>query len=85
MKEAKSLNGIIAHLTVQEKGILTITSSSVRDDLKFALTHVAALPSDSCFYSKDEPCQWICWDFRKMRVHLTHYTHCAGAATAIST
>jgi hypothetical protein len=24
--------------------------------------------------SKDEPGQWICWDFREMRVRPTHYT-----------
>jgi hypothetical protein len=26
------------------------------------------------FYSKNEPGQWVCWDFREMRVRLTHYT-----------
>jgi hypothetical protein len=24
--------------------------------------------------SKDEPGQWVCWDFREIRVHPTHYT-----------
>jgi hypothetical protein len=28
----------------------------------------------SVFQSKDEPDQLICWDFREMRVRLTHYT-----------
>jgi hypothetical protein len=80
MKEAKSLNGIIAYLTkkhggnVQEKGIVTITSKSVaEDDLQHALKNVADLTSGCAFWSTNEPAQWICWDFREMRVRLTHY------------
>jgi hypothetical protein len=81
MKEAKSLEGIISSLTkkhggnVQEKGIVTITSKSVADDNpKYAPKNVADLTSDSSFASKDEPGQWVCWDFREMRVRPTHYT-----------
>jgi hypothetical protein len=81
MKEAKSLDGMISYLTkkhggnVQEKGIVTITSKSVyNDDPMYALKHVADLTSDSGFWSKDEPGQWVCWDFREMRVRPTHYT-----------
>jgi cell division septation protein DedD len=81
MKEAESLDGIISYLTtkrggnVQEKGIVTISSKSVRDhEPKFALKNVADLTSGSCFESKDEPGQWVCWDFREMRVRPTHYT-----------
>jgi hypothetical protein len=79
--EAKSLDGIISHLTkeyggnVQEKRLVIITSKSEyhgRPD--YALKHVADLTSDSFFYSCNQPDQWICWDFRKMRVRLTHYT-----------
>jgi hypothetical protein len=75
-----SLDGIISYLTkkhggnVHEKGIVTITSKSVSDDPRFALKNVADLTSDSEFNSKDEPGQWICWDFGEMRVHPTHYT-----------
>jgi hypothetical protein len=80
MKEAKSLDGIISYLTkkhggnVQEKGIVTITSKSVYDDPKCALKNVADLTSDSYFCSTNEPGQWVCWDFREMRVRPTHYT-----------
>jgi hypothetical protein len=80
--KAKSLNGIISYLTkkhggnVQEKGIVTITSKSVDDDPRLAVRNVARLTSGSCFSSKDEykPGQWVCWDFRDMRVRPTHYT-----------
>jgi hypothetical protein len=80
MKEAESLDGIVSHLTkkhggsVQEKGIVAITSKSVDDEPKYALKNVADLTSDEIFSSKNEPGQWICWDFREMRVRPTHYT-----------
>jgi hypothetical protein len=89
MKAPQSLEGIISYLTkkhggnVHEKGIVTITSKSVvNDNGRYPLKNVADLTSDSgfnsvsdsCFISKNEPGQWICWDFREMRVRPTHYT-----------
>jgi hypothetical protein len=81
LKEAKSLKGIISYLTrkhggnVHDKGIVTITSKSVRNDQSWcAARNVADLTSDSSFLSKNEPGQWICWDFHEMRVRPTHYT-----------
>jgi hypothetical protein len=81
MKEAKSLDGIILYLTkkhggnVQEKGIVTTTSKSVYSDKPSdAPKNVADLTSDSYFLSKNEPGQWVCWDFRERRVRPTHYT-----------
>jgi hypothetical protein len=77
-KEAGSLDGIISYLSrkhggnVHDKGIVTITSKSV--DPKYAPRNVADLTSDSSFCSKNEPGQWVCWDFGKMRVRPTHYT-----------
>jgi hypothetical protein len=79
LQEAESVDGIISYLTrthggnVHDKGIVTITSTSVRDD-DHAVRNVADLTSDSWFYSKDELGQWICWDFHEMRVHPTDYT-----------
>jgi uncharacterized coiled-coil protein SlyX len=75
LKAAKSLDGVISYLTrkhrgnVHDKGIVTITSKSGS-----SLGNVADLTSDSDFCSKDEPCQWICWDFHEMRVRPSHYT-----------
>jgi hypothetical protein len=75
MRKPKSLEGIISHLTeehggnVHEKGIVAITSKSGQD-----VKNVADLNSEREFRSKDEPGQWICWDFREMRLRPTHYT-----------
>jgi hypothetical protein len=77
VKTANCLDGIISHLTrkycgnVIEKGIMAISSRSVYSD--YAVKYVADLNSDAYFMSKSDPGQWICWDFRKMSVHLTHY------------
>jgi hypothetical protein len=74
MRKAKSLDGIISYLTkkhggnVHEEGIVTITAASLvgRCDVQ----NVADLTSDSDLV----PGQWVCWDFREMRVQPTHYT-----------
>jgi hypothetical protein len=72
---------------VHEKGIVTITSKSVPDP-RHALANVADFTSDSSFLSScsekrwdgdewvpvHEPGQWVCWDFREMRVRPSHYT-----------
>jgi hypothetical protein len=71
--------GIISYLTqkhggnVHDKGIVTITSKSVWSDYD-AVRNAADLDSNSRFKSKDEPGEWICWDFHEMRIRLTHYT-----------
>jgi hypothetical protein len=44
------------------------------DDRKYAVRNVADLASAWDFISEDKPDQWICWDFRAMRVRPTHYT-----------
>jgi hypothetical protein len=81
MKEGKLREGIISSLTkkhggnVQERGIVTITSKSFWNDHRwFAPKNIADLTSLMYFCSKDEPDQWVCWDFGAMRVRLTHYT-----------
>jgi hypothetical protein len=72
------LEGIIDHLTrkynrsVREKGLVTITSKSLDTDSN--LEALAEVTSGSEFCSKDEPGQWVCWDFHEMRVRPTHYT-----------
>jgi hypothetical protein len=80
LKEANSLDGIISYLTkkhggnVHEKGIVTITSKSVRGPSD-APKNVADLTSGTLSCSKSgEPGQWICWDFHEVRVRPTHYT-----------
>jgi hypothetical protein len=76
LKEANSIDGIISYLTrkhggnVHDKGIVTITSKSVGPG---RVRNVADLTSDRYFFSKDAPGQWVCWDFRELRVRPTHY------------
>jgi hypothetical protein len=80
LKKAKSVEGVISYLTrkhggnVHEKGIVTLTSKSVLNDPRYAVQNVADLTSPWYFMSKNERCQWICWDFHKLRVSPTHYT-----------
>jgi hypothetical protein len=81
MKAAKSLDGIISYLTKKHGGnvhqteTVTITSKSVYGDgPEAASENVADLASDWDFSSNFGPDEWICWDFGKSRVLLTHYT-----------
>jgi tellurite resistance-related uncharacterized protein len=76
-----SFHGVISYLNrkhqgnVDDKGIMTITSTSVCSDRpEDAVRNVADLTDDSYFSSKDEPGQWICWNFHENRVLVTHYT-----------
>jgi hypothetical protein len=85
MKESLSLAGIVSYLTkkhranLHEEGVITITSKSDRSSVfGGALSAVADLTSNLYFTSANEPGQWICWDFRNMRVYPTHYTIRAG-------
>jgi hypothetical protein len=77
---ADSMNGIVANLTarfsgnVHDKGVGKITASSFADsgtDPQFA----ADLTNRSSYFcSKNEPDQWICFDFKHQEIQLTHYT-----------
>jgi hypothetical protein len=72
-----SFKGIISYLTrkhggnVHDNGIVKIASKSLGSG---SVEDVADFSSDSYFMSRDEPDQWIRWDFHGMRVHPTHYT-----------
>jgi hypothetical protein len=80
VKEVKSLDGIISCLTrkhggnVPDKGIVTIPSQSVWDDTyRHELSVVGDLTTHSCFASRSETDEWICWDFSQLRLRITHY------------
>jgi uncharacterized coiled-coil protein SlyX len=79
LKQGRLLDGIISHLTwkhggnVHDKGIVRISSMSVWSGA-WAVRNAADLTSGSSFSSRNQPGQWICWDFREMRVRPTHYT-----------
>jgi hypothetical protein len=84
MTKESSVDGILSDLTkkhggnVHEKEIVTIASKSFSDNPSYAPRNVADLTSGSIFLSKNEPDQWVCWDFRERRVRPTHYTIWTG-------
>jgi uncharacterized coiled-coil protein SlyX len=84
LRPGKSFDGIIAYLTrrhggnVYDKGIVRITAKSVDRDGPLNFAYLADLAADSCFGSKSEPGQWVCWDFQDMRLRPTHYTGKSG-------
>jgi hypothetical protein len=47
---------------------------SFDDDPSHDVRNVADPTSNSSFMSKNEPGQWICWNFHEMRLRPTHYT-----------
>jgi hypothetical protein len=79
MRPGQAMDGIISYLAKKHGGnvhtqkIVTVTAKSVRGP-RYALFNAVDLASHKEFASNDEPGQWICWDFKDMRVRLTHYT-----------
>jgi hypothetical protein len=77
LREAKSLVGIITHLTnkcggnVCNKGLVRITASS---SYSGNVANIADLATDSAFRTGNAPGQWICWEFRDAMIRPTHYT-----------
>jgi hypothetical protein len=76
-----SLEGILCYLTkkhggnVDEKGLVTITSKSVKDTCPwYPLKNIADFATHWSFKSGDETGQWVCWDFHEMRVRPSHCT-----------
>jgi hypothetical protein len=80
ISEGTSLEGIISYLTqrhggnVHEKGVVIMTSKTACRDPRYALKNAADLTSASHFMSRCIPGQWVCWDFRELRIRPTHYT-----------
>jgi hypothetical protein len=78
--EGSPLNGIISYLTrkynchVGDRGIVSITASSVADSQNWPLRNVAYFENQNSFYTKDEPNSWICYDFKDIRIKPTHYS-----------
>jgi hypothetical protein len=74
----RPLDGIIAFLTVKwggnvaEKGVVDVTASGYWKEHRPRCA--ADLLADSYFESDAGPNQWLCYDFREMRVRPTHYS-----------
>lgn len=77
------LNGIIAHLNreyggnVHNSGVVDVTASPDGDGRSSAWAVVNFQATD-CYWSRNEPNAWICYDFKDMRITPTHYTLKSG-------
>jgi hypothetical protein len=73
------LEGVIAGLTrqvegnVADRGVVAITASGCLSAERFPPKAAADLTANSVFVSKNEPGQWLCYDFQARRVRLTGY------------
>jgi hypothetical protein len=71
--------GLICHLgkccggNPHEKGIICATGTPYDGSSCYQPPNVADLQTDSFFHSKNETGQWLCYDFKAMRVAVTHY------------
>jgi hypothetical protein len=75
------LNGMIAHLTrvcsrnVHDSGVVLISASStISVEESYQGKNLADLGTDSIFHSGKSLNQWVCYDFRDMRVIPNYYT-----------
>jgi hypothetical protein len=84
MNRNRPMDGIMSYLArkhrgnVHEKGIVTITSKSTAGS-QYSAAYAHDYSGNRRFMSRNEPGQWICWDFREMRICMTHYrihAHC---------
>jgi hypothetical protein len=78
MKNESPLDGILASLTaehsgnVSDQGSVVISGSIYNDSSRYAARNAADLTNTSnYFHSKNEPDQWLCYDFTNRKVRLT--------------
>jgi hypothetical protein len=77
--ETTPLRGIIAHLSercggnVHDTGIVEISAGGVYGS-EYGANQTANLTDNGVFLSANSPNQWICYDFKELRVIPTHYT-----------
>jgi hypothetical protein len=77
-KPQVALSGIISYLTakcggnVHDTGVVEVIASSFFGS--FYTRNAAEFGGDSEFWSNDQPGQWICLDFKTIRIEPTHYT-----------
>jgi hypothetical protein len=77
---ARPLNGIIAHLSrkgggsVIDTGAVSVTASGIGSPQFCPLRVLADFGCGiNCFCTPDVPNSWVCYDFGRARVRLTHY------------
>jgi hypothetical protein len=54
--------------------IISITASSVGSPQSYPLRNLADFENRTYFSTRNEANSWICYDFKDMRVKLTHYS-----------
>jgi hypothetical protein len=74
----RPLCGIISYLTskhcgnVQDKGIVNVSGSTT--DYSYFAKNAVDLLSTHYFQSRNEPNQWLCYDFKNRKIRPTHYS-----------
>lgn len=77
-KEGSELNGIFRFLTdktkgnIHDNGTIEITSNSILSDDH--PRNLVDYENDNFYQCEDRPNAYVCFDFKKMSVHLTNYT-----------
>jgi hypothetical protein len=56
-----------------DKGIISATGTPYNNNSSHQPQNAADLQTDSYFYSQNATDQWLCYDFKDMRVAVTHY------------
>jgi hypothetical protein len=70
-------NGIISHLTqksggnVCDRGIVSVTASGERS---YQLNEIVNFDNSNIAQTINQPNSWICYDFKEMRVKVSHYS-----------
>jgi hypothetical protein len=78
--EGSPLEGIISYLTrkcgghIGDRGIVSISASSVNSPTNYPLRNVADFENRTYFCTNIEVNSWICYDFKNMRIKPTHYS-----------
>jgi hypothetical protein len=73
-------DGIISYLTKRVGGhviyrnIVSITASSFCNPQDCPLRHVADFENQGCFSTNNDANSWICYDFKDMKIKVTHYS-----------
>jgi hypothetical protein len=73
------LKGIISFLTekfggnVHDRDIVALTASSILNS-SYGATKIVDGQSQTFFHSVDQPNQWVCLDFKNMKIEPTHYS-----------
>jgi hypothetical protein len=56
-----------------DKGIIAVTGTPYSAQPTYQPENAADLQSDSSFCSQNAPNQWLCYDFKTMRIVMTQY------------